>query len=83
MGKNEIFDVLKNNILDVLEDEVEEEDIVITKTMKELGASSLDVVQIISDTMRQLKIKIPREELSEIKDIEELVEKILEYKTDK
>ncbi len=81
MTKKEIFDILKKNILDVMEDEIEEKDIIITKTMKDLGASSLDVVQIISDTMRELKIKIPREELSDIKNIEGLVDKILEYKT--
>ena len=78
--KQEIFETLKENILDILEDEVEEKDITIEKSMLDMGASSLDIIQIVSNTMRELKIKIPREELSKLKNIEELVDKMVEYK---
>ena len=57
LNKADAFAVLKKNILDILEDEVQENDITIEKSMVELGANSLDIVQIISNTMRELKIR--------------------------
>ena len=79
LNKADAFAVLKKNILDILEDEVQENDITIEKSMVELGANSLDIVQIISNTMRELKIKIPREELAKLKNIEELIDKMVKY----
>ncbi len=80
MTQDEVFEILKNNILDQLEDEVEEADIDIEKSMFDLGANSLDVVEIVTNTMRELKVKIPRDELSEIKTMKGLVEAMAEYK---
>lgn len=79
MTKEEVFDVLKSNIMELLEDEVNEADIDIKKSMFDLGATSLDVVEIVTNTMRELKIKIPRDELSKIDNIEGLVEAMAEY----
>jgi acyl carrier protein len=45
------------------------------KKFTDYGANSLDIVEIVSGAMRELKIKIPRTELSEIKNIQGLVEK--------
>ena len=45
-----------------------------TKTMKEYGANSLDIVEVVSASMRELKVKIPRSELSKLKDINGLVD---------
>ena len=42
--------------------------------MKELGANSLDIVEIVSVSMRELKIKVPRSELSKLTNIGGLVE---------
>ena len=39
------------------------------------GANSLDIVEIVSGTMRELKIKIPRTELSDIHNISGLIDK--------
>jgi polyketide biosynthesis acyl carrier protein len=80
MTHNEVFDVLKKNILNQLEDEVEENEIEIEKSMFDLGANSLDIVEIVTNTMRELKIKIPRDELAELKNMEDLVGKMTEYK---
>lgn len=79
MTKEEVFQVLKKYIMEQLEDEVDEKDIVITKSMLDLGANSLDIVEIVSNTMRELKIKIPRDELAKINTMEGLVEKMTEY----
>lgn len=79
MTKDEVFAVLKKYIMEQLEDEVEEGDIVISKSMLDLGANSLDIVEIVSNTMRELKIKIPRDELAKISTMEGLAERMAEY----
>jgi acyl carrier protein len=80
MTQEEVFEVLKSNILDQLEDEVEEKDIDIERSMFDLGANSLDVVEIVTNTMRELKIKIPRDELADIQTMKGLVEAMTKYK---
>ncbi len=79
MTKGEVFEVLKKYIMEQLEDEVEEADIDIKKSMLDLGANSLDIVEIVSNTMRELKIKIPRDELAKIDTMSGLAEKMAEY----
>lgn len=80
MTKDEVFAVLKKYILEQLEDEVEESEIIITKSMLDLGANSLDIVEIVSNTMRELEVKVPRDELGKINTMEGLVEIITQYK---
>ena len=80
MTKDDVFAVLKKFIMEQLEDEVDESDITINKSMLDLGANSLDIVEIVSNTMKELKIKIPRDELAKINTMEGLVEKMTEYK---
>ena len=80
MTQEEVFEVLKENILNQLEDEVEENEIDINKSMFDLGANSLDVVEIVTNTMRELRIKIPRDELAEMKNMKDLVDAMTEYK---
>ena len=45
-----------------------------TRSMKDLGANSIDIVEVVSSTMRELRIKIPRTELIEVTNIDELVD---------
>ena len=77
MSKEEIFAILKNNIMDVL-DELDENEIVIDKCLKELGANSIDRVEIVSLTSEDLNVRIPAEELGDVKNIEDLVNKFYE-----
>lgn len=79
MTKDQVFAVLKKYIMEQLEDEVNESDITINKSMLDLGANSLDIVEIVSNTMRELKIKIPRDELAKLNSMEALVDKMTEY----
>jgi acyl carrier protein len=44
------------------------------KSMKEYGANSLDIVEVVSASMRELKVKVPRSELNKLKDINGLVD---------
>jgi acyl carrier protein len=45
-----------------------------TRSMKDYGANSLDIVEVVSASMRELKVKVPRSELNKLKDINGLVD---------
>lgn len=48
-----------------------------SKSMKEFGLSSLDTVEIVSASMRELRIRVPRTELAKLSNIDELVDLFL------
>lgn len=75
--RDQILQVVKKHIIDTLED-VEEEKIDPAKSMKELGANSLDIVEIVSCSMRELKVKVPRSELAKLTNISELVDLLVQ-----
>ncbi len=78
MTKQDVISVIKKNILDNLED-IAEGDIDPAKSMKDYGANSLDIIEVVSTSMRELNIKIPRAELAEIATIDQLADKFMEY----
>lgn len=78
MTKNEVIEVIKKNIVDNLDD-IEMDEIDASKSMKDYGANSLDIIEVVSCSMRDLDIKIPRSELAEIGDIDGLADKFMEH----
>ena len=78
MTKDEVIDVIKRTIVENLDD-VEEQEIDPQKSMKEYGANSLDMIEVVSCSMRELSIKIPRSELAEIATIDELADKFMDH----
>lgn len=78
MTRDQIIEVIKKNILDNLED-IDGDSIDPNKSMKDYGANSLDVIEVVSATMRELKIKVPRTELADVNTIGKLADKFLEY----
>ena len=78
MTKEDIIKVIKENLADNLDD-VEVDGIDPAKTMKDYGANSLDIIEVVSCSMRELKIKVPRSELADIKNIDELADKLLDH----
>ncbi len=54
-------------------------DIDANKKFTDYGANSLDIVEIVSGSMRELKIKIPRTELSDIQNISGLIDKFVAF----
>jgi polyketide biosynthesis acyl carrier protein len=78
MTKEEVIEVIKKNIIDNLDD-LENEEIDPKKSMKDYGANSLDMIEVVSCSMRELNIKIPRAELAEIENIEGLADKFMQY----
>lgn len=74
MDKAQIFAVVKKHMIDALDD-IDGDKISLDHSMAEhYGATSLDMVSVVSGTMRELKIKIPRTAIKDIKTIGELVE---------
>lgn len=47
------------------------------RSLADYGASSLDILEIVAGTMRDLKIKIPRTELRGLTNINGFVDKLL------
>jgi acyl carrier protein len=44
-----------------------------SKSMKDYGANSLDIVEVVSGAMRELKVKVPRTELNKLTNVDGLV----------
>ena len=76
MDKEKIYAVIKKHMLENLED-LNESDIDPQKSMKDFGANSLDIIEVVSCSMRELNIKIPRSELADINTIDELADKFI------
>jgi len=72
MSRDEIMQMIKDNLADILE--IDADSVDPSQSMKDAGASSLDIVEVVSLTMRQLKIKVPRTELSKLNNMDELVD---------
>lgn len=73
MTREDVLEVVKRHLVDTIE-ELEGVEIDPVKSMKDLGANSLDIVEVVSCSMRELKVKVPRAELNKLTNIDELVE---------
>ena len=73
MTREVILGVVKKHLLQTVDD-LPEEKIDPSKSMKALGVNSLDIVEVVSCTMRELRIKVPRSELSKLSNIDGLVD---------
>jgi acyl carrier protein len=71
--KDEIFVVVQKHLCAIVET-IDPAQVARDKSMKDLGASSLDMVEVVSCSMRELKVRVPRAELSKLKDIGGLVD---------
>jgi acyl carrier protein len=73
MTKEHIYAVVTKHLLQTVDD-LPASKIELSKSMKELGANSLDIVEIVSLSMRELKLKVPRSELVKLTNIGGLVD---------
>ena len=78
MTKEKIIEVISKNIIENLDD-LENEVIDPKKSMKDYGANSLDMIEVVSCSMRELNIKVPRAELADIETIDQLADKFLSF----
>ena len=72
MTKAEIFDIVKKNAVEILD--IEPETISLEKSLTDLGANSVDRVEIITLTMEDLGIKLPFMSFATATNIEDLVD---------
>ena len=77
MGREEILTVIEKHLKKSAPGVTEKVDA--NKSFVDYGANSLDIVEIVSGSMRELKIKIPRTELSDIKNISGLIDKFVAF----
>ncbi|MBZ5708982.1 MULTISPECIES: phosphopantetheine-binding protein [Nannocystis] len=71
--RDDVLAVVKRHLVDTVEG-IDSAQVDPAKSMKDLGANSLDIVEVVSCSMRELKVKIPRAELNKLTNINELVD---------
>lgn len=78
MNQQDVQDALVSNIKEIIELPKDTE-IDVQKNMKDYGADSLQMVEVVSRTMKQLRIKIPRTELNNIQNISQLIDLFVQH----
>lgn len=78
MDKTNIFNMIKTKIVEVLP-ELENQEIQISQSLKDLGANSVDRVEISQNSMEALGLKIPRTEMGGIENLQSLVDLFHKY----
>lgn len=73
MENEAVFEIVKKHLCEIVED-IDPDTVTRSESMKDLGASSLDMVEVVSCAMRELRVRVPRAELSGLEDIGGLVD---------
>jgi len=73
VSREQVLQVVKKHVLATV-DGLPEAEFDPSRSMKDLGANSLDMVEVVSCAMRELKIKVPRAELSKLSNVDGLVD---------
>jgi len=71
--REQIFGVVRKNIVNIVEGvppDAVSEDI----SMRDLGADSLQIVEVVSRSMKELRLKVPRTELSRATNLSDLLD---------
>ncbi len=77
-NKEQIIEIISRNLEQNLHD-IDGKAVSPTSSMRDYGANSLDIIEVVSASMRELEIRVPRSELTQVENIEELADKFLEY----
>jgi acyl carrier protein len=73
MTRDEVTAIVCKNIKEIVP-ELEKVEVDLNKSYRELDINSLDLVEIVTGTMRELKIKIPINELTKVKNTNGLID---------
>ncbi|HEY0837555.1 MAG TPA: acyl carrier protein [Azospirillum sp.] len=76
MTKAQIFDIVKKNIVEVLPD-LDQDMIALDKSLSDLGANSVDRMEIIQMSMDELSVNIPLMSFAKATNIDGVVEVLL------
>ena len=77
MTKEKVFQVIKDSIVEILP-EILPNQIEISLSLKDLGANSIDRMDIVIKSMESLRLKIPLVELAKVDNIQGLVDLLYE-----
>lgn len=78
MNRQNIFEVVKQKIVYVRED-IDVQDVVITSSLQNIGADSMDRAEIIQLTAQELKLNIPMVEFGKATNIEDIVDVLFRH----
>jgi polyketide biosynthesis acyl carrier protein len=78
IDKDKIFAVLKANALRILPD-IGPNDVTIDGNLTDLGANSIDRVEIVMNSLQELQLKIPVPELHGLKNLRAVVDLFYRY----
>ncbi len=73
MTRQEIFSVIQANMQMIIP-KMDGQEIIEAKSMRDYGADSLMMVEVVSRSMKQLKIKVPRAKLVSVTNLKELLD---------
>lgn len=73
MTKEEIFEIIKRNLREILPD-LDAVTIDPSQSMKDLGANSVDRMDVVIQTKEELDLKFPLHELGGVENLQGLVE---------
>lgn len=73
MTRDRIFAVVRSNIINIM-DGIDADAISEDVSMHDLGADSLQIVEVVSRSMKELRLKVPRTELSRARNLGELLD---------
>lgn len=72
MTDQQVFDIVTKHLTTIVPG-IDPTAVTRDASMRELGASSLDIVEVVSCSMRELRVRVPRSELQGLKNIGDLV----------
>lgn len=72
MTRSEMLELLKRNLREMVES-VNDDDVVESASLLDLGADSLEVLEVSVRTMKQLRVRVPRTQLSSATNVGELL----------
>jgi acyl carrier protein len=73
MTRDEIQQIVMKHLCRIV-DGLDASTIDTARSMVDYGANSLDIVEVVSGVMRELKVKVPRAELGKIKTLDGLID---------
>jgi acyl carrier protein len=71
--REQVTAVIKKHLAECIDD-IDLTTLDTSRSMKDYGVNSLDMVEIVSRSMRELKVKVPRAELNKLHNIDGLID---------
>lgn len=72
MNREDVLNLVKAKAAEIIAN-LDVANLDVSKSLKHYGASSLDLVELVSVLMREMNVRIPRPELKKIGSIDDLV----------